>query len=270
MPSSHNGQPLRIRVGGQGYKSSSALTCNLSTAGFNGLDTGSLAANTLYYVYACVSSNTLGLVASLSGPSTGPTGFTQNRYVGKFRTQSGSANVAKMAIVNAAIGNGDELPVQGVSEWVSYTPVITDSSGTNILTGTTVTYAYYRQVGSDMEVRYAVTQNSAGTAGSGIYRFYLPDNTFSATTYTADSNKIYVINDTNLATRVGEAKANAVTPGINDGFMTCVNTAYMNMSLGNQTNAFTEVGSSFTPGNTALQYSFNARIPIAEWANLFS
>lgn len=109
LPATYLGQPTRIQVGGQGYKLNAALVCNLSSGG---LDTGSLAANTLYYVYAVISGGNVVLEASLNGPGVGPTGFTQFRSLGAFRTLSGSAAVDY--VVNSVLQDEDQwAPVPG-------------------------------------------------------------------------------------------------------------------------------------------------------------
>lgn len=62
-----------------------ALTVTTSVSGVGGLDTGAIAASSLYYVYLV---NGVSLVASLS--ATSPTGFTIYRKIGAFYTDSGS------------------------------------------------------------------------------------------------------------------------------------------------------------------------------------
>ena len=70
-----------------------ALTVNTAVSGSGGIDTGSIAASTFYYVYTVINgSGVLALVASTS--STSPTGFTQYRKVGAFYTD-GSSNIFK-------------------------------------------------------------------------------------------------------------------------------------------------------------------------------
>jgi hypothetical protein len=81
-----------LRIGGQGYPLTSNIVCTTSTSGFGGIDTGSVAASTFYYVYAVVSSGVVGLVASTS--ATAPTGFSGYRKVGAFYT-NGSSQVFK-------------------------------------------------------------------------------------------------------------------------------------------------------------------------------
>jgi len=69
-----------------------SLTLNTATSGAGGLDTGTIAASTFYYVYTVVSNNAIKLVASTSAIS--PTGFTQYKKVGAFYTDT-SSNIFK-------------------------------------------------------------------------------------------------------------------------------------------------------------------------------
>ena len=69
-----------------------SLTLGTAISGPGGIDTGSVAASTFYYVYTIVHSNSIKLIASIS--STSPTGFTQYKKVGAFVTDS-SSNIGK-------------------------------------------------------------------------------------------------------------------------------------------------------------------------------
>jgi len=77
-----------------------ATTINCAVNGFNGLDTGSLGASKVYYVYVIsdpVSGNTTGAIVSLAAPSVGPLmpfGYSAFRHVGFAVTSSGSIFLA--------------------------------------------------------------------------------------------------------------------------------------------------------------------------------
>ena len=71
-----------LRVGGRGLSPQSNLICDTAVSGIGGLDTGAIAANTLYYIYAVISGSNYGLVISVSPPSVGPTGFTLSGAIG--------------------------------------------------------------------------------------------------------------------------------------------------------------------------------------------
>jgi hypothetical protein len=63
MAATYLGKDTRVSVGGRQYRASTTITLNTAAAnGINALDTGSLAANTLYYLYAVQQAGVLGLV----------------------------------------------------------------------------------------------------------------------------------------------------------------------------------------------------------------
>lgn len=105
-----------LKLGGQGQYLNSTLTCNTAVSGAGGIDTGSVAASTLYYVYAVYNSTVLSLVASTS--ATAPVGFNSYRKIGAFYTD-GSSNVFKTYyigeinnLVYSAFVNGSGVPSQ--------------------------------------------------------------------------------------------------------------------------------------------------------------
>jgi hypothetical protein len=69
IPLHYTGRTV-IKVGGRAIVTDQDITVDISTD----LDTGSMAANTLYYLYACVLNGTPVFRISTSAPSTGPTG----------------------------------------------------------------------------------------------------------------------------------------------------------------------------------------------------
>lgn len=103
MAASYLGRPTRITIGGQQFQYSSLTTLNFASTGLNGLDTGSIAAGTLYYIYAVRSAGVHGLVASVNAPGTGPSGFTAWKLVAHCRTASTAATL--YAITNASGGS---------------------------------------------------------------------------------------------------------------------------------------------------------------------
>lgn len=75
--------PSTFVINGNTYSVTANLTCNLANSGAGGLDTGTIAANTFYYIYGIESSG-LKLIASLAVPSAGvgPANFTDHwQYV---------------------------------------------------------------------------------------------------------------------------------------------------------------------------------------------
>lgn len=85
LATTSGGLTTRITVGGQQYAPSSTIVLNTGTTGFNGLDTGSLAAGVIYNIFAVISAGALGLVIS---SSSAPTGFTSYKFLGKLISNS--------------------------------------------------------------------------------------------------------------------------------------------------------------------------------------
>ena len=75
-----------LRIGGQAYNVTSVLTLDTATD----IDTGSIANNSFYYIYAVVVAGTVSLKYSLSKES--PTGYSAYRRIGALSTD-GSSNI---------------------------------------------------------------------------------------------------------------------------------------------------------------------------------
>ena len=79
-----------------GQAANSVTLVNAAVNGINGLDTGSLAASTLYYVYVVadpVKGNPTGAMLSLAAPSVGPLmpfGYSASRHIGYAITDASS------------------------------------------------------------------------------------------------------------------------------------------------------------------------------------
>lgn len=69
-----------LRIGGQAYNVTSVLTLDTATD----IDTGSIASDTIYYIYAIVVAGTVSLKYSLS--SSAPAGYSAYRLIGSFGT----------------------------------------------------------------------------------------------------------------------------------------------------------------------------------------
>jgi len=133
LASSANGLPTTITVGGQQFPLPSTLTLTTSSSpGPNALDTGSLGTIQLWYVYAIVNSSnfTVALIASQTGPGTGPS-FTNAvgyynawKLVGAFYTDGSSlvGSVVSGIYTHASTG------------WMNYisTPGITNTLVTSL------------------------------------------------------------------------------------------------------------------------------------------
>jgi hypothetical protein len=100
-----------VLIDGKIYFNESNKVLDLDTSGRNGLDTGTKAADTFYYLYAIPGTGTrdFDLVCSATGPITGdPTGFTSWSYLGAFLTNSSSDINKARRIDNWWIANDDD------------------------------------------------------------------------------------------------------------------------------------------------------------------
>ena len=70
-----------ITLGAKQYTTGN-LVCDITISGAGGIDTGSVAANSTYYVFAVVDSSVVKIICSLS--NIVPTGFTLSKLVGGF------------------------------------------------------------------------------------------------------------------------------------------------------------------------------------------
>lgn len=96
--------PACVEIDGKIYANTSNATCAVGTSGRNGVDTGSVAASTLYYFYAipAVSGRTFDVTMSVTAPTTGPTGFSQASYLGGFPT-NGSSQISPFVASNGFV-----------------------------------------------------------------------------------------------------------------------------------------------------------------------
>lgn len=89
--------PAVVIINGKLYANVANETMDVNTAGRGGIDTGAVAANTSYYLYAvpAVSGRGFDLVCSVTAPTgAGPTGFTSAwSYIGAFSTIEAAATI---------------------------------------------------------------------------------------------------------------------------------------------------------------------------------
>lgn len=153
--------PACVIINGNVYANVSNETCDLSTAGRGGLDTGAIAANTPYYLYAVpnIAGDGFDLVASVTAPTTGPTGFTAWTYIGSFCTELNSAAIEPFQASGGVLLHDDDI------EYTAHTGDTTTTAKTYASMPTTVTAAYgftsHNGAGA-VESSLAVSGTSAG------------------------------------------------------------------------------------------------------------
>jgi len=111
-----------VRLGGL-FKVLNSPTLSTAVLGIGGLDTGTIAASTFYYVYAVSNGTAHGIVASTSNQL--PTGFTRYKKVGAFYTDSGSLvfkvyNLGEINVQNFSgmFNSAGALTSQSQPNWV--------------------------------------------------------------------------------------------------------------------------------------------------------
>ncbi len=150
MASSYLGKPTRISVGGFQNLYTTTTIINFATTGLNALDTGTIALNTLYYIYAVKSSGGVaGLVASLAAPSVGPSGYTAWREIGRCRTLSSAAT---LATITNRVGGTSSLSLGG-----SLGQTFTPGSSTQGLGTLAALGLFYERIGDRIHVQGRLT-----------------------------------------------------------------------------------------------------------------
>jgi len=252
MASTYLGMPVRISVGGQQYKATGTITLNTAASpGINALDTGSLVANTLYYIYAVQSSGVLGLVASTTASTTGPTGFTAWKEIGRFRTDVGAANVNTVVNRLISAGPGQIINTKSTGPWQSFTPIWTTLGTLSANAGN------WRQIDDSMEFEFSATQSGA-TSGAGTLLIAVPD---SKTIHTTKVSALGLVSFGSGAWY--NIDATDLIPGV-VVYNSTTNIALAVQGPGGNYDALD--GADIDAGD---QLFFRATIPIAEWAGLF-
>jgi hypothetical protein len=169
------------------------------------------------------------------------------------------------SVAQVVAGVGTLEQGAAVSDWISYTPTLTGSI-TNPTKGTNTEKAYWRRVGSTMEIQYSYEQSAAGSSGNGFYALSLPLG------YTVDSTVLQATTSGAAVNMVGSAYIyNGTTEYIGDVIVNT--TSYSAPANAMNITIFTSIGATTGWGNgnaafggTTLRVKFFARIPIAEWS----
>lgn len=178
-------------------------TINLGAVGVDGLDTGSLQANTTYHIFQIknLTSNLTKTVtsSSLSSPTL-PSGFTVKKHVFSFKT-NGSSQLRPMTIFN--IGNNQY--------YVSYTNVIEEYASTVVAsTGTNLQLTVPSGVPVEAFLGLRRANISSGNVGIGVAPPHVSGDVvtvfnvwFGGSSGTHDGgNEAYSFTDTNGTVKV--------------------------------------------------------------------
>lgn len=168
---------------------------------------------------------------------------------------------AKIPIVGwTATQSVPTIPINGIagSDWQFYPMQITANSGGNPTLGTNTNFSSWRRVGDSMEIKVDFNQTSAGSAGSGTYRFSIPVG------YSIDTNKFPGGVNSIGQNMVGYGDLFIGSTGAQlDVLMFDNNNLFLIASNGSNTIS----SGAFSLGNSPFRVSFTARIPIAGWSS---
>lgn len=183
---------------------------------------------------------------------------TSTSYRLIFHIATANASAWDAYIDNVIVGPGMTSQGAVVGPWESFTSVI-EGSGSNPTKGTTTTDdAYFRRVGESMEIQWSFHQSGAGTAGSGFYKFIIPNG------LTIDSSKT-VLGLGTIPLRgaaMGRTGSTYYT-----GWTYAADSTSLAFVLLNDTSAPNDWGSAFLSlSGTDARIGFFANIPILEWA----
>ena len=216
--------PSILTIGGQQYQTN-YLTCDLSISSVGGLDTGSLLANKVYYIYAVFSLGSVALIASIS--PVNPLGNLVNKKVAALITDE-SGNIGKT--VNLS---GD----------LSFT--ITKALPTSPTSGGDLPSLSFLdlEVGEEYEVSGQLTAYSYGDSTAGMY-FHSEANGLG-TRYARSS--VYGLDGNTIA----------VTAGISFKFTALTGGLYVSVS---SSAANFQVQGDGTTGSTYVQLTRNVKL----------
>lgn len=244
LAATNNGKTTRITIGGQQYPLSATLTLSTGSTGLNGLDTGGIAANTLYYLYACVnSSGVVGLVASLTGLPTGPTGFTGRfKLIGRFRTDFSGTGI------NTLVADSTVSPIQIIGDLNVFTPSFSfDGSFTYLFSKGT-----WQRIGNDMHLKTGFIISVGTNANNANATLAIPGG---VTGVTGVYPEIALKDTTTPFTFMAGVECNSVS----DGPTVIIFPSDYRAHIAN-----TDFGTDGIRG-----FNINTTIPINEWVGLY-
>lgn len=174
---------------------------------------------------------------------------------------STSASAYTIKCDNFNVGPQAKLYGSPVTEWTQYTPTLS----TGVRSGT-ISYdkAYWRRVGSDMEIIWDYKHTAAGTTGSGNYNFTLPAG--------------YTIDTTKCGAGSGSGGGGTVVGTFNHTYDSNQGSGVCIIASTTQLAAYTDLDSNSSAvmwssggtgmfGATNLSFSIRAKVPILGWAS---
>jgi hypothetical protein len=168
---------------------------------------------------------------------------------------------------DAFVGAVDlKVDTNNVSNWQDYTMTIGATVTPPTKGARSVDKAQWRQVGSDMEIRFDYKQTGAGSAGSGIYLFPLPNG------YTVDSTRA----PSGSADQAVAGVAKMASGTVSDGAATALgqvliskafpNNLYINYTQTSVENTANVSSANYPLSGATVGYSFIAKVPVTQFS----
>ena len=210
------------------------------------------------------------------------------QFSANFQTAYNSTSYS-LLLNNASIGSSNyEVKIDNVqisptqytygtpiTDWTSFSMTIGGTTSAPTRGTVTSEKAYYRRVGRNMEVMYALQMSAAGAAGSGAYLFSIP------TGYTIDTTQV-TLSTGPTATAIGTlgsmvgagtyattTSGNTAFAGTLNGFAYSTTQVYFNSNtaIAGPYAVMYPVGSSNTIFSSAANFTFNISVPITGWSS---
>lgn len=210
-----------------------------------------LAANTLYFIYAHVISGVVNLRISASAPSVYKNSNPTSDLIGAFYADGRSS-----------VGFGAFVTITGTPESNVYahSPVYTSTGGGMTVGTILVNDLFVKRIGDLCFATWVFRQSVAGVAGSGDYRASLP--------FEVDTNKAKVGLGTTQGDQ-GSGRLNTAVPGGEyGGYIILYDSANFGMFLHDESTGPTLWSSGFGAfSNTNMDMGGNFNYPVSGWSN---
>lgn len=195
--------------------------------------------------------------ASWQGTLQVPTNATYF-YVGLLVANANTSGTTTILFDNFELSRKIAPTGPAITDWKSYTLTIGGAT-TAPTPGTNTSFAFWRRVGDTMEIRYEFSQTTAGSGGTGVYKFPLPSG------YTADSSKVGGI--------LGAGQSLGSFTAFNgtlvfEGHVQQWDTTNLYGYVGEAASNTSNISSTFLGlGNATIRYGFEAKVPIVGWSS---
>lgn len=158
--------------------------------------------------------------------------------------------------------NSTQASIPSYSDWTQFTMSISAVTSPPVQGTASLSMPLYKRVGDTLYVKYDLIQTTAGTAGSGVYLFNLPNSTNSSAGLQIDPYKSPIATQSQL----GVVGFGGITDGVTPLSLQVLVYSQYAVSLKTINAAPTDVSSATYPfSNASLTISFYYQVPILGW-----